>query len=49
MIFQGLSVARNFLKPTTALLAILAIKIGILCNLQKHLRAAIVWDIIARV
>ena len=37
MIFQGLSVARNCLRPDTALLIILAIKRGLL---QKLLRVA---------
>ena len=33
--FQGLSVAKNGLRPETALLTILAIKRGLLCNLTK--------------
>ena len=37
MIFQGLSVARNCLRPDTVLLIILAIKRGLL---QKLLRVA---------
>ena len=35
MILQGLSVARNCLRPETASLTILAIKRGLLCNLAK--------------
>ena len=35
MIFQGLSVARNCLRPKTAPLTILAIKRGLLCNFAK--------------
>ena len=44
MIFQGLSVARNCFRPETALLTILDIKIKLLCNFAKNLRAAILWD-----
>ena len=36
MIFQGLSVARNCLRPETAPLTILAIKRGLLCNFAKN-------------
>ena len=43
MIFQGLSVARNCLRPKTAPLTILAIKTS-----QKTLRAAILWHIVAQ-
>ena len=35
MIFQGLSVARNCLRPEIAPLTILAIKRGLLCNFEK--------------
>ena len=35
MIFQGLSVARNCLRPETAPLTILAIKRGFFCNFAK--------------
>ena len=35
MIFQGLSVARNCLRPETAPLTILAIKTRLLCNFAK--------------
>ena len=50
MIFQGLSGARNCLRPETAPLIILAINRGLLCNFaQKLLRAAILWDKVARV
>ena len=35
MIFQGLSVAWNCLRPETARLTILAIKRGLLCNFAK--------------
>ena len=35
MIFQGLSVTRNCLRPETASLTILAIKRGLLCNFAK--------------
>ena len=38
MIFQGLSVARNCLKPETVPLTVLAIKRGVLCNLAKAFR-----------
>ena len=43
MIFQGLSVARNCLRPETVPLTILAIKTS-----QKTLRAAILWHIVAQ-
>ena len=49
MIFQGLSVARNCLRPETAPLTILAIERGLLCNFAKILRAAILWDKAARI
>ena len=35
MIFQGLLVARNCLRPETEPLTILAIKRGLLCNFAK--------------
>ena len=35
MIFQGLSVARDCLRPETAPLTELAIKRGLLCNFTK--------------
>ena len=38
MIFQGLSVARNCLRPETAPLTVLAIKRGLLCNFAKTFR-----------
>ena len=38
MIFQGLLVARNFLRLDTALLTELAVKRGILCNFAKSFR-----------
>ena len=38
MIFQGLSVARNCLRPETAPLTILAIKKGLLCNFAKNFK-----------
>ena len=38
MIFQGLSVARNCLRLETALLTVLAIKRGLLCNFAKTFR-----------
>ena len=38
MIFQGLSVARNCLRPETAPLTILAIKRGLLCNFAKNFK-----------
>ena len=38
MIFQGLSVARNCLRPETAPLTILAIKRGHLCNFSKNFK-----------
>ena len=49
MVFQGLSVARNCLRPETAPLTILAIKRGPLCNFAKKLSAAILWDKAARI
>ena len=47
IIFQGLSVAKNCLRPDTAFLTILAIKRRLLWNFTK--RAATLWDIVARV
>ena len=38
MTFQGLSVARNCLRPETAPLTILAIKKGLLCNFAKNFK-----------
>ena len=38
MIFQELSVPRNCLRPGTALLTVLAIKRGLLCNFAKTFR-----------
>ena len=38
MVFQGLSVARNCLRPDTAPLTILAIKRGPLCNFAKKIK-----------
>ena len=38
MIFQGLAVARNCLRPETALLTILDIKIKLLCNFAKNFK-----------
>ena len=38
MIFQGLSVARNCLRPETVPLTILAIKRGLLCNFAKNFK-----------
>ena len=38
MIFQGLSVARNCLRSETALLTVLAIKRGLLCNFAKSFK-----------
>ena len=35
MIFQGLSVDRNCLRPETTPLSMLAIKKGLLCNFAK--------------
>ena len=35
MIFKGLSVARNCLRPKIAPLTVLAIKRGLLCNFVK--------------
>ena len=50
MIFQGISVARNCLRPKTAPLTILAIKRGLLCNFaKKKLRVDILWDKAVRV
>ena len=39
MIFQGLSAARNCLRPETATLTILAIKRGLFCNFAKKFMA----------
>ena len=49
MIFQGLSVARNCLRPETALLTILAIKRGLLCYFENFLRVSILLDKAERV
>ena len=49
MIFQGLSVARNCLRPETAPLSILAIQRELCVVSQKLLRADIFWDIVTRV
>ena len=38
MIFQGLSVARNCLRPETASLITLAIKRGLLYNYEKNVK-----------
>ena len=38
MIFQGLAVARNCLRPETAPLTILAIERGLLCNFAKKIK-----------
>ena len=38
MIFQGLSVPREWLRPDTAPLTILAIKKGLLCNFPKNFK-----------
>ena len=38
MIFQGLSVARNCLRPETAPLTILATKRGLSCNFAKKFK-----------
>ena len=38
MIFQGISVPRNCLRPETAPLTILAIKRGLLCNFAKNFK-----------
>ena len=38
MFFQGLSVARNCLRPETKPLTILAIKRGLLCNFPKNFK-----------
>ena len=38
MIFQGLSVARNCLRPETASLTILAIKRRLLCNFANDFK-----------
>ena len=35
MIFQGLSVARNCLRPETAPLTVMTIKRGLVCNFAK--------------
>ena len=47
MIFQGLSVARNCLRPETAPLTITGLKKDFCVSSQK--RAAILWDKAARV
>ena len=47
MIFQGLSVDRNCLRPETTSLTMLAIKKGLLCNFAKTFN--ILLDKIARV
>ena len=39
MIFQGLSVARDCLRPETAPLTVLAIKRGLLCDFAKTFRS----------
>ena len=44
MIFHGLSVARNGLRPGTASLDTLAIKIGLLCNFTKHFKGLFLLD-----
>ena len=50
MIFQGLSVARNCLRPETGPLTIFDIKRELLCNFtKKKLMVAILWKIVARV
>ena len=41
MIFQGLSVARNCLRPETAPLTILAIKRGLSCNFAKNFKSVL--------
>ena len=38
MIFQGLSVAKNYLRPEAVPLTILVIKRGLLCNFAKALK-----------
>ena len=38
MIFQGISVPRNCLRPETAPLTILAIKRGLLCKFAKNFK-----------
>ena len=49
MIFQGLSVARNYFRPEAAPLTKLASKRGLCVMLHTILRAAILWDKTARV
>ena len=49
MTFQGLSVARNCLRPETAPLTITGLKKDFCVSSQKILRAAILWDKAARV
>ena len=49
MTFHGLSVARNCLRPRTASLDILAIKIGPLCNFTKHFKGHFLSDKAGRV
>ena len=39
MIFQGLSVDRNCLRPETAPLTVLDIKRGLLCNFAKTFKS----------
>ena len=48
MILQGLSITRNQFRSETPPLTTLDIKRGLLCILQNILRAAILWDIVAR-
>ena len=43
-IFQGLSVARNYLRPEIAPSTLLAVKIGLCVISQKVLTAAVLWD-----
>ena len=38
MIFQGLSLARNCLRPETVSLTILAIERGLLCNFEEKFK-----------
>ena len=38
MIFQGLLVARNCLRPETASLTVLAVKRRLLCNFAKNFK-----------
>ena len=38
MIFQGVLIARNCLRPETAPLTILAIERGLLCNFAKNFK-----------